>query len=369
MAHKNIFTLLVSGFLLLTISACGSNLRPDSPDVKYRSASDHEKLLLPPNTTDERGSLYIIPNTKGKISRSSILPTAEGVSFERDGKVSWLNINLPVEKIWPELVEFSQVEGWTLAENNSLEGLLITQWDVPRHTIERGGLMQKVLGSKTKTDKNTLQRYVLRIEREGDSSRLFVDHQLAEGSQSEISDSDLKDDRNPEESARVLTKILVFIGINEQYAKEILSNQDISDLKNGLLLSTAANNSTYLLVWDSYDSVFERVRNAAVSTGFNLEEDDIDAGLIEVSGKADYLADLLEQQIEARKETEGFFKSLTNAFSNAGESVNLVINFHQVEPLVYALSVLDDGVQVLKGEQGKKFLQAIKNAMINTVQS
>jgi len=67
MKIKQYFTLAVI-IVTVALSACSQKLRPNSPDVMYKNAVEHKKLVLPENTTDERGSLYLIPevNTKGK---------------------------------------------------------------------------------------------------------------------------------------------------------------------------------------------------------------------------------------------------------------------------------------------------------------
>ncbi len=353
----------------LILSACGSNLRPDSPDVRYRSAAEFEQLLLPPDTIGERGQLYVIPKARGKISRSSILPATDAATFERHGQLSWLAIKAPVEALWPELVAFIEHEGYALEINDSLTGTLVTAWRQPQVLVRRNGLMQKIFGAKKNSVKNELERYVLRLERAAsNTSRLFARYNVSKkipiDNGAVLADKSWQiQNQDPERTSQLLTRILTYIGIEEQQANDILSLSDVSEINHGLQLGVAKNEAAYLLMWDEYESAFERVRNAVNAIGFTIKDDDLDKGQIETVGKTEYFAKLHQQQSEEK--SKGFFSSLKRMFSLSRDAgVELVLNMSRVESHVFALKVLDNSEVVLKGKPGQLFLEEIRDAIL-----
>ncbi len=371
--HKVFYPVAIA-VVTFALSACGSSYRPDSPDVRYRTAEDYETLQLPPDITGSRDQLFAIPPGKGKISRSSIVPEADSIKFRRDGQLAWLEIALPVETLWPELVSFIEFDGATLAMNNSLTGMLITDWRQPQTVEPRKGLLHKILGNRTKTDEDRLERYILRLERgQANASRLFARYNAFSNKQDNpdtLSEENVwqYQDADPARSADLLTRILIWIGIEEQKSKQILSNEDASAIRHDIQLETTADAKSYLLIWDDYESAFKKVKNSVNSIGLSLSDNDIDKGIIEVFGDIDYLAEIKTEQQRKREENRGFFSGLKSLISPSGnDAVELEFKLLRVEPRVYAVIVQEPDAEIVTGEPARLILESVKNAIIGSL--
>lgn len=370
MSIQTKYTVIPLALLLSGLTACANSYRPDSPDVRYKTAGEFQELQLPPDVSGSRDQLYVIPRGQSKIARSSVLPGAESVSFKRDGELGWLEVKVPVEKFWPELVAFVESEGYALAVNDSLAGILVTEWRQPRSITPRTGLMQKIFGDNHNIKRDEFERFVLRLERgDGDTSRLFANFNVyrnvklvADANKSWEFDND---DEN--RSAELLTRILTWIGIDEQQASQILSATDVLEIRAGVLLRTNEEKQSYLLIWDDYENAFKKVKKATSIIGFNVSDDDIDTGTIEAEADADYLDELKVEQAKRREENKGFFSGLFRKSSDQG--VEIVLRLQRLESRVYALDVLDADTGRLDGEPARRILESIRDALIGQKES
>lgn len=354
--------------------ACGGNrYRPDSPDVRYRSAQEYKKLQLPPDVEGVGQQQYVIPRGGSKISRSSVLPTISTAQFKREGAVSWLEIALTPDVLWPELVAFLDNAGYPLAVNDSSAGLMMTRWAQPIVREARDGILQTVLGDKRTVVDDELLRYALRLEHseDGASSRLFArvsQYRKRDASEQGDDESNANPwqiiDDDPEQSADLLNRILLWLGIEEQKSNEILSDTEVEEFHHHIHL-TANDQRPYLLIWEDYETAFGRVRDAVDEVGFHISDDDVDTGVIEVVADTDYLSEVRAAQEKRREENKGFFSGLASWFG--GDEVpgaQLSLRLQRVESQVYAVDVVDRDTGAIENEPGQRVLAAVRDALI-----
>lgn len=352
--------------LSTALIACGSSYRPDSPDVRYRSAQSYDGLQLPPDVAGARGQQYVIPEARSSsIARSDVLPSNDSITLKRDGDVSWLEIQLPVTKLWPELVAFVESRGVALEQNNATTGMLVTQWVQPERRIDRAGIFQKLIGAKKNINKAEVERFVIRLERgDADSSRLFARYNLFQkGVEGDKTAWAYKND-DELRSSELLTQILLWFGVNEQKAKGMLSELDAKAIHQNIQLETH-DELSYLLLWDDYESAFDRIKEATDKAGLVLEGDDINIGLIEVTGDMAYLDALKSRQNEILDNKEGLFNGLGRMVDSVEDSgMALELRFLRVESGVYAVDVRDPEIGIIEGVAAKLILKSLRDALL-----
>lgn len=359
------FRVVMVAGLSLAVIACGSSYRPDSPDVRYRSAQSYETLQLPPDVAGARGQQYVIPDARSTfIARSDILPSSDSIVLRRDGDVSWLDIQLPVTDLWPELVAFVESRGMVLEQNNAMTGMLVTEWRQPQRRIDRSGIFQKLIGSKKNINKDEVERFAIRLERGDDnSSRLFARYNLFQKGLD--GDKDAWNYKNDDElrSAELLSQILVWFGVSEQKVKGLISELDAKAIYQNVQLETR-DELSYLLLWDDYESAFNRVKSATGKAGLVLEDDDINLGLIEASGDMAFLQTLKNRQNEILDNREGLFNSLGRMIDSGDSGMALELRFLRVESGVYAVDVRDPEVGIIEGTAAKLILKSLRDALL-----
>ena len=368
MKFRSLTVVTILTALALQLAACGgSRYRPDSPDVRYLSSREYEKLQLPPDVAGTGEQQFVIPRNSVKISRGSILPGVDSARFQREGDQSWLELKVPVERLWTELVAFLENEGLALAENDSVAGFLLTEWKQPVEREERDGILQTVLGDKKRVTEDQVLRYALRLERStADSSRLFVrtsqyrKYEAEQGSNSQ--GWNLVDD-DPEASANLLARILVWIGLDEQESRELISSTDIKEFKARILLTANKDERHYILFWDNYEHVFARVQTALDAAGFETTDSELDEGLIEIRSPEDALLEVSQAQLKRRQDNAGFFKRRFGSDEIRG--ADLTLRFHRVESRIFAVDVVEPDTGEITASAGRQVLESIRDAIIN----
>ncbi|MDO6460277.1 outer membrane protein assembly factor BamC [Granulosicoccaceae sp. 1_MG-2023] len=344
-------TLVLTATLL---SACGSNHRPDSPDMLYRSATESEMLALPPDVSGMRERQYIIPRAQGRLSRSSVLPSAEDIVLRRDGRLTWLELNLPVETLWPELVAFVGNRGLEVERNDSLTGLLTTAWARPSSREPRDGLMQKLVGDKVIVDKSRMERYVIRLERNGDgASRLFADYQIVHRDKRDERGTEGNDDSMM--SSQLLKDILIWVGVSEARADGVLSAEEAASIRAGMELVSNAQGE-YLLLWGDYESWFDALADIPGETLWRTEDADADSGEVEIRVSEDLMPR------EEPLEEPGFWAKLTGKAGQEGTPLRL--RFQMVEAGVYAVDVIRSDDRIVTGEVAQKLLRHARDELL-----
>lgn len=241
--------------LLLTAIATGCTVsyRPDSPEVRYSSESSERRALqVPPDLTGAGdGEQFVVPgNTGAAVTRNTVLPEFDAVKLVRQGDLSWLAIGATPESLWPGLLSFLEKEKWPIAMTRPVNGLISTDW--------------KRVGAGW-------QRAAFRMERDGDTSRLFTRTET-------VSDRDSatpgkaswpESASNTEQTAALLQRLLVFYGIAEQRAKGLLNaGASASILDHGTIES--GSEGARLVVHSGYNVAVAALQRSARESGYRL---------------------------------------------------------------------------------------------------
>ena len=226
------------------LSACGTFRSDASPDIIYDdNATEAAALQVPPDLTDVSNSeQFVLPgNAGGPVSRNTLLPEFSSVSFERDGEQSWLAFDTTPEDIWPQLLAFVREEKYRVEQTEPVAGVIVTQWRAAAD-VEKGGLLQNLIGANEQ-----FTRVAFRLERNGAGARLFARSQAA--SEDDVAQAATQSgdaawpasSHDPESTSALLSRLLVFLGVEEQKARGILNQEQASFvLDDAVLLSNAS---------------------------------------------------------------------------------------------------------------------------------
>ena len=281
--NKTVFLLPVIG-ISLVVTGCGFNNSPSSPDVIYDDgALDAKQLQVPPDLTNiSNGEQFILPGREpGSLSRNRLLPTFQSAKYIRSGDQNWLELEQPAESIWPLVLDFIKQRKMVVEKTEPTSGLIFTQW---RSATDKanGGILKNLISNET-----VLARHAFRLERNGNGTRVFARTMQLEADvvKSLGSNEWPASSHNPEEVSEVLTRLLVFLGAEEQKAKGILSEPQANAILDDAELQTTSTGSQ-LVVHKGFTPSFNDVKNAAEKLDYTIVQSDGSVGRIQITNSA-----------------------------------------------------------------------------------
>jgi len=306
---------------LALLGACSSNLLESKID--YKSAGKLPPLDVPPDlTAPSRDNRYQLPEggrgtatlstyqagraQQPKTGSTSLLPAIDGMRIVRAGSQRWLVVQDAPEKVWPQVKEFWQENGFLVSLELPEAGVLETDWAENRAKIPKD-LVRRTLGffidSVYSTDER--DKYRTRLERAPDGgTEIYISHR---GMQEVYITEERTQTRwqprpaDPELEIEFLRRLMVWLGAPEEKAKALVAGtQPPSQLAN---LKKGPDGAELLEVLEPFDRAWRRVGLALDRVGFTVEDRDRQKGVYFVR-YADPEASL------ARKKEEGLLSRL-----------------------------------------------------------
>lgn len=254
-------------FLLMsTLSGCGLFGGDERP--VYQGAEYYKNLEVPPDLTvpdvteelkipipDDRALQRFRENNK---LETVITPKFDGVRVVSAAGDSWLEIDNPVEVVWPRLVEFWQQEGIELAVVSPLLGFMETEWVAPMGTD--AGFFRSMF---QKFEPDYKDKFRLRVERFDDDTktRVFIantriERTIVAGESNDIIWITLPSDVEAER--QILSRMALFAGMSEDNSVQLLENYR----PYSSLVKVDSTNTTALTMNGSMDFVWSRAMRA-----------------------------------------------------------------------------------------------------------
>lgn len=279
---RTVKALLATVVVATALSGCGSFRSDASPDVVYDRNSDAARQLqVPPDLTDVSNTeQFVLPGTVGApVTRNTLLPQFASVRFERNGEQSWLAFEQAPEDLWPQLLAFLRQEKYRVAQTQPVNGAVFTQWR-PASAIARAGLLKNLIG-----DDDAFTRVGFRLEREGSGARLFARSQAT--SEEQATKPSVSGDtswpassHDPEATSELLTRLLTFLGLEEQKARGIINAAQIQSVIDNAALQTNGS-GTQLVVYRGFQPSFAAVLTALEQLDYAVTSSDDGVGRIE----------------------------------------------------------------------------------------
>jgi outer membrane protein assembly factor BamC len=293
--------------LLLPVAACSSvdELRDGQSRIEYKSAGKLPPLDVPPDlTAPAREGRYQVPDARGATTLSgyeagraqqaregrgpqALLPAVEGMRVERDGDQRWLAVDIPAEKLWPELKAFWQENGLLIAREIPEAGVMETEWAENRALVKDSFLRSKI-GSlfEPLASSGTRDMYRTRLERApGGGTEIYISHRGLEEvyvSQGNVLDNKTITAWQPRASdpgleVEFLRRLMVRLGAPGAEAARRVAAATPADSR--ATLRKGLDGAELLEVLEPFDRAWRRVGLALDRVGFTVEDRDRQKGV------------------------------------------------------------------------------------------
>ncbi|WP_374264807.1 outer membrane protein assembly factor BamC [Zoogloea sp.] len=329
---------LASGATVLVafaLAGCSGSLL-ESKKIDYKSASSTAKrpsLEVPPDltvpTADDR---YSVPDVspKGVATYSaysaeraaqgavtsgapsaqpatSVAPqTIDKMRVERAGSQRWLVVPGTADKLWPQVREFWQENGFILNVDQPEIGVMETDWAENRAKINDDILRRtlgKVIDGLYSTPERDKYRTRLEAGTEPGTVEIYISHRgMMEIYPNEAKDRTIWQPRaaDPELEAEFLQRLMVRLGADETRAKAQIAVEPKLEKAS---LQKSDGGSSMLQVQEGFDRAWRRVGLALDRVGFTVEDRDRTQGL--------YYVRYVDPEIDVKsKKDEGILSKL-----------------------------------------------------------
>jgi outer membrane protein assembly factor BamC len=286
--------------LALSMAACTTIFESDKVD--YKSSKKAPPLDVPPDLTQlQKDNRYAAPEGRGTATASGLqtgtgnAPSApaagnvapssaaigpvstDAVRVERSGDQRWLVVKQTPEQLWPQVRQFWQDAGFTLATESAATGIMETEWAENRSKIPQD-ILRRSIGRVFDSAYSTGERdkYRTRLERLPDgSTEIYISHRGAEevltGAQKETTAWTVRPN-DPALEAQFLGRLVARLTgatepAQEKAAQATVASAAVAPLHAKLL-------GDRVEVDEGFDRAWRRVGLALDRVGFTVEDRD-----------------------------------------------------------------------------------------------
>lgn len=316
-------------------SSLNSLLEPERLDYKTASKGTASSLEIPPDLTQlQRDNRYSIPESNSGTATAStysaqrgtqpvatsatpaaVAPTVSAQArVERDGSQRWLVVNQSPEKLWPQVKDFWQDNGFLINVENQQAGVMETDWAENRAKIPQDfvrNTIGKVLDSMYSTGER--DKFRTRLERRPDgSTEVYISHRGAEETLvGQQKDSTVWTPRKPDPGleAEFLSRLMARLGVEDVKAAKVSVAQATPQASHAKQGKDA--NGSYVEVDEGFDRAWRRVGLALDRVGFTVEDRDRVQGI--------YFVRYVDQNQEAQSKPSSSKGFLSRLFSSSDD--------------------------------------------------
>ena len=271
----------------------------------YKSSKSAPPLEVPPDLTssslrdtlrvpdvDATYSQYASGDgSAGTRSTPAVLPEIDNARVERSGDERWLVIALKPEVVWPRLRDFWIDQGFALETEEPDIGVMETNW-AEEHTPLPAGLLKRMVNALNDALYGVAirDRFRTRIERgaEPGTTEIYISHQGAEqmvvGGETQYATREGLGERvwqprpnDPGLEAEMLSRMMVFLGADEQRADALVAGDTTPDPRAGLVREDGS--AVSLTLDEGFSRAWRRTSLALDRAGFTVEDRDRSRGL------------------------------------------------------------------------------------------
>ncbi len=290
--------------LLAILLAAGCSKTITGKKIDYESTRKLAPLEIPPDlsslppdttTSTSAGSKQGATYSKfereqkrqaGGPQNAKLLPEYEKIKLVRAGAQRWLVVETPADQLWPQILDFVDKMGLSVAKEQPQAGIVETNWAENRANV--GSNVQKFFSKLTGQGYGTgqLDKYRIRLERtqnEG-TTEIYLTHRgmvqvVDESSQSavELSDRELGGSLkwqprppDPELEAEMMRLLMVHLGTTQQEAEAVLKERTPARAS----LERGAGQQPELKLTGGLDDAWRRVGISLDNLGYYVESED-----------------------------------------------------------------------------------------------
>ena len=362
--------LLVSGLSLLLVTGllggCSINeYLAEKTAIDYKSAGKRAPLEIPPDlVTPGRDERFALPSASTQTysdyqrgaaagpsavkSGSDVLPALKDARMERSGQERWLVVALPADRVWPQVREFWQENGFLIQSESPATGIMETDWaenraKLPQDVIRRtlGGMLDSLYSTGER------DKFRTRLERVAGGTEIYVtNRRMVEVYNDRMKESTVWQPAPADHELEVefMQRLLVKLGTTAEEAKAVAAaNAEAGATKVSLV--TGADGASSVVIAQGFDRAWRLVGVGLDRAGFTVEDRDRSKGI--------YFVRYIDPESDSRnREEKGFFARLFSWGSSepaAAErfQVRVVANGDKVTVTVHSF----DGKDVAAGEK------------------
>jgi len=323
-------------FGVMNLAACGG----PSADLQYLDSRVMPGLEVPPDLTLEVvDSNFELPavfsgDGAGTANGIPVLARVDSIKLEGHSDFYWLSIDEPVDNLYQLLKDFWASEGYTLAMDEPVIGIMKTNWvfNEEGRGNEGKGFFARLFSSGDLAPSQ--DQFKTRIARGtgASSTQVYISHRGAESKLVLSGDQDqgqgeydrrvLKQDWNfrasePELEVEMLSRLMVYFGLRQSEVDGQLTNIKLfsprasihTELTGGGDEGAAkgevrdeVKGETYLLVKDTYTRTWYRTLHQLERLNFNVKSADFSGGF---NSKG-----VIRVETDIEEENSGFFSFL-----------------------------------------------------------
>ena len=317
----------------IALAGCSGSLL-ESKKIDYKSAAATAalpSLEVPPDlTTPTADSRYAVPDVSPRGSATfsaysaerggqaataspaaaqplAVAPqAADKMRVERSGSQRWLVVQGSAEKLWPQMREFWQENGFILSVDRPEIGVMETDWAENRAKINND-VLRRTLGRVLDSLYSTPERDKFRTRVEAGAEAGQVEVYISHRGMMEIYPDEAKNrtiwqprPADPELEAEFLQRLMIHLGADEARAKAQIAVQPKAEKAR---LQGASGSVSALQLEEGFDRSWRRVGLALDRVGFTVEDRDRSQGL--------YYVRYVDPEADVRKkDDEGIFSKL-----------------------------------------------------------
>jgi len=310
--RSSLVTLLFVSAIVL--AACGG----PSADLEYLDSRAKPNLEIPPDLTlvkvDSGFELPAIFSADGTHSGNKIpvLASVESIKLKGHSDFYWLSIDEPAENLYQLVKQFWASEGFTLAMDEPVIGIMKTHWVFSKEggKDEDKSFLAKIFSRDYDELSSSQDQFITRIARDGGTatSQIYISHRGTEYVPvvTPKKDDDQRIDwkfraSEPELEVEMLSRLMLYLGLRQLEVDQQLANIKLF-APRASIHTDYAEDETYILVKDEITRTWNRTLHQLERLNFEVISADLSRGLKGITGVM-----LVETDIEIEVDTSGFF--------------------------------------------------------------
>jgi len=368
------FLPLACGALLL--SSCSSlDKTLSSPSADYKKSQTAPTLEVPPDLNvsiaddalavpsaaaedNPTYSAYSQTNPSPQAAGApSVLPAQNDIRVERDGDKRWLVIQSDSAAVWNKMREFWLQSGFLIKREDPRIGILETDWaenraDIPMDPVRK--VLSKALDNLYSSPTRDMFRVRLEAGTKPGTTELFLTHR---GMQEVFNDKTTiwqPRPSDPELESEMLNRLMVYMGVQEQQAKQALQSAEAPAAR--AQLTRNADGTAALNVEEDISRAWRRTGLALDRVGFSVEDRDRSKGVYYVI----YDDPLKESKTKGMLSKLAFWRSDDDKPSAQGDKYQVALESQGASTRI---TVLDKDGKPVTTETGARILTLLQEQL------
>ena len=305
-------------FIAINLTACGG----PSADLEYLDSRVKPNLEIPPDLTlikaDGSFELPAVFTTSGAETGGGlpVLASVDSIKLQGHSDFYWLSIDEPADNLYQYVKDFWASEGFTLAMDEPVIGIMKTNWifnEEGGEDQDKSFLAKLFAGNELSRSQD---QFKTRIARDAGTSisQVYISHRGTESSvglisnwdRANLNDLETRDEWKfrafePELEVEMLSRLMLYLGL-----RQLEVDQQLAKIKlfapRASIYTDYTKDETYILVKDEFTRAWYRTLHQLERLNFEIISADFGSGLTGTKGEL-----LVETDIEVEVDKSGFF--------------------------------------------------------------